>query len=119
MVAHPQPHEMPPAVGLRIIDKSRTAMAEGPVVDELYLSGLQAEIDREVIVLEKVEHRRDCYLAILVKRLTLERVPAADLVDAEARQCFAALENRRGEDGLLTRVVLALTVEPERLVEPL
>ena len=78
MVAHPQPHEMPPAVGLRIIDKSRTAMAEGPVVDELYLSGLQAEIDREVIVLEKVEHRRDCYLAILVKRLTLERVPAAD-----------------------------------------
>src|SRR5439155_22281002 len=79
----------------------------------------EVEIDREPVLLQDLEHRRDRGLTFRVDRLALHRVAAVDLVHAEPRlQLSRVLEGRGGEDRAVAGVILALPVEPEGLVEP-
>src|SRR5271166_4513648 len=120
VVAQPKAHEMAPAAGVRIIDEGSAAVAQRPVVDELDLSRLEVEIDREAVFLEDVEHCRDRGLAVAVDRLAPQHVSAADLVGAEPRLRFSGiLEYGRRKYRALARPEFALAVEPELPVKPL
>src|ERR1700730_5617693 len=55
VIAHPQADKVPLAVGLGAIDKRRAAVAQRAVVDELQLSRLEVEIDREPVILKDLE----------------------------------------------------------------
>ena len=106
-------------VGVGVIDKGRAAVPQCPVVNELDLSRLEIEIDREIIIVEKIQHRSDRRLSLPVDRLSFKGIAAVDLVHAEARaEVSSVLENGRREDRIFARVVLALAVEPERPIEP-
>src|SRR5215471_13582113 len=120
MVAHPQTHQMAPAVGLRMVHESGAAVAQSPVVDKLDLTRFEVEIDREAVLFENIEGCGERSLAVAVDRLAPQRISAVDLMDAEAGLRFAVLlEYRRSKDRALAGPEFALPVEPEWLIKPL
>ena len=70
-VAQPQADEMALLRGVGVIDKGGAAVPQRAVVDKLHLPRFEVEIDRQCLVLENVEHRRQCRLPRLVDRLAL------------------------------------------------
>ena len=111
---------MAPALGVGVINKRSAAVPQCAVVDELHLTRLEVEIDRQPVFFDDVEHRRNRSCPPGVDRLTPQRVAAVDLVHAEPRLQFSGvLEHRRGKHRTFARVKFALPVEPERLVEAL
>src|SRR5262249_37927435 len=121
MVAQPQADEVALAVRFGVVDKSRAAVAERPVVDKLDLSGLEIEIDRQVRLLEDVEHCRHRRRAFIVDRLAAQCVSAIHLVGAEPRSHFNRLpecwlEYGRQKNRGFPGPEFALAVEPERSV---
>src|SRR6201993_1868934 len=120
VIAQPQAHEMAPAVGVRVIDESSTAVAQHPVMDELDLPRLEVEIDRQFLFGEDVEHCRNRGLAVAVDWFASQDVSAADLVGAEpSLQLTGILKYRRRKYRALARPKFALPVEPEIPVKPL
>src|SRR5271167_16394 len=110
---------MAPAVGVWVIDEGGAAVAQRPVVDELHLTRLEVEIDREAVFLEDVEHCRNRGLAVAVDRRAPQDVSTADLVGAEPCLRFPGiLEDRRGKYRALARPKFALPIEPENPVKP-
>src|SRR5271169_2924492 len=102
-----------------VIDEGGAAVPQRPVIDKLHLPWFEVEIDRQRVVLENLEHRRDGSRPGRVDRLALQRVAAVDLMDAEPRlDLGAAGEHRGGKDRAFAGMEFALAVEPERLVKP-
>ena len=119
VIAHPQADQVPLALGLRVIDKCRAAVPQGPVVDKLHLPRLEVEIDRQPVFFNDVKHRGNCRCTFVIDRLAPECVAAVDLVNAEPRLQFSeVLKHRCGKNRTFASVKFALPVEPERLVEP-
>src|ERR1700722_13308329 len=99
-------------------------MAGRSVVDDLDLAGVKIELDAQLRAIEDTLNRGKRLLPLAIEGFAAQGIAGADLEQRKARQQAPRpirsgnLENRRGMDGRLVRLVLLVAVVPEWPVEP-